>query len=162
MKTSSKRSLVASSRFGTRSCIRSNKFTGRTSMKPVRAISQRKPLSTRFVNSSAFVEICVSKVSTGRPGRLDASANGSDAIVGCPMPSGFPLHGNFEDARHKDAPGTARSTCWHRQVDRVVSTRNLVASIPCFSSHIGEPKDILLPKFYLACSQTCFMITWNS
>ena len=41
---------------------------------------------------------------------LDAPASGSDAVVGCPMPLGFPLHGNREHVYHKDAPGKARST----------------------------------------------------
>jgi hypothetical protein len=35
----------------------------------------------------------------------NAPASDSDAVVGCPMPLGFPLHGFREHARHKDAPG---------------------------------------------------------
>ena len=79
-------------------------------MKPVRAISQRKPFSTRFVNSSAFVEICVSKRRTGRSGRLDAKPCRSHPLLlvshrktqGPPPPQILPrmlanmLHGNLE------------------------------------------------------------------
>ena len=46
----------------------------------------------------------------GRSYRLDAPACDSDADVGCPMPKGFPLHGNREQAHHKARGGTPRSS----------------------------------------------------
>jgi hypothetical protein len=36
-------------------------------------------------------------------------ASDSDAVVGCPMPLGFPLHGFREHARHKARAGDPRS-----------------------------------------------------
>ena len=56
---------------------------------------------------------------------LDAPASDSDADVGCPMPLGFPLHGNCEQASHKARGGTPRSTLWQPQVARVVPARTL-------------------------------------
>jgi len=57
----------------------------------------------------------------------NAPASDSDAVVGCPMPLGFPLHGFREHAGHKEGCGTPRSRGilpdGSRRVVRIVSMR---------------------------------------